>query len=463
MKAAMRPLEILICILLAGSSWVVIRSQIRREHIMRILFLTVLLCLFHLSAEGYRWQMVPAFGLLGYLFIRTKLIKRIKTRLMGGPMLVVWLIISAALPLAIPVPKFDPLSGPFDVGTQTFQWSDSARAEWFTDEDPDDLRKLVVQVWYPAIDNNEESPPYMDHMDQRMDALAKAGGFSGVLVEQIGLAETRSLLNAEPAQHNQKWPLLIFSHGITGQRALHTLLFEHLASYGYFVAAPDHPYDCNLTVFPDGSIADYRSDITGHPDSASIRRMQLNTRVADIRFIADRVLMLNEAGNRFENMLNKNMMAVAGHSYGGATAIQSSFEDERFKVCIALDGWMNPLPSYVVQQGIDQPFLHLSRPHWKNNSLTHLRLDSLLAADQEMQFSYIVDQTEHLDYTDIPLLNPLSDYFLDTGPIAAGRAVNLVHDMVLSFLDQYLQKSQNGFHQVQMQYQEIKYKDSHLK
>ena len=178
----MRPLEILICILLAGSSWVVIRSQIRREHIMRILFLTVLLCLFHLSAEGYRWQMVPAFGLLGYLFIRTKLIKRIKTRLMGGPMLVVWLIISAALPLAIPVPKFDPLSGPFDVGTQTFQWSDSARAEWFTDEDPDDLRKLVVQVWYPAIDNNEESPPYLDRMDQRMDALAKAGGFSGVLV-----------------------------------------------------------------------------------------------------------------------------------------------------------------------------------------------------------------------------------------------------------------------------------------
>lgn len=462
MKAAMRPLEILICILLAGSSWVAIRSQIRREHIMRILFLTVLLCLFHLSAEGYRWQMVPAFGLLGFLFIRTKLKNKITMGMSGKSIVTVWSIVSFILPAVLPVPSFHAPKGPFSVGTRIFQWTDSTRAEWFTDENPDDFRKLVVQVWYPAIDNGEETAPYMDKMNARVEALGGAGGISGALIEQLGLSKTHSLLGANPILPGKKLPIVIFSHGITGQRALQTLLFEHLASNGYFVAAPDHPYDCNLTLFPDGSFADYRSDITGHPDSASIRRKQLDTRVADIKFIADRLESLNKQGQEFENLLNENLIAAAGHSYGGATAIQSSFEDARFKACIALDGWMNPLPNRVVEGGVSQPFLHLSRPVWENNSLTHLRLDSLLASEREGQFSYIVDGTEHLDYTDIPLLNPLSDYFMDTGSIGAKRAVTLVKDVVLGFLDQYLKNDNEAFQETRSKYDEIKIKKSHL-
>lgn len=458
----MRPLEILICLLLSGSAWIVIRSQIRSEHIMRVLFLAVLLCLFHLSIEGYRWQMIPAFGLLGYLFLRTKLRNRLQMQFLGKTFLIAWVTISILLPIVMPVPVLPTPSGPYNVGTQVFQWTDSTRLEWFTDENPDDLRKLVVQVWYPAVDNNEETAPYMDQMKIRADMLGNAGGVSGLLIEQLGLVKTHSLLNAGPLLADERWPIVIFSHGITGQRALQTLLFEHLASHGYFVAAPDHPYDCNLTLFPDGTFADYRSDITGHPDSASIRRNQLDTRVADIRFIADQIGSLNTDGGLFEKMLDENLIAIAGHSYGGATAIQSSFEDTRFKVCIALDGWMNPLPNRVVKNGITQPFLHLSRRVWKNNNLTHLRLDSLVAAEREGQFSYIVDGTEHLDYTDVPLLNPLSDFILDTGPIGAKRTINLVQDLVLRFLNQYLKYSEERFQEIRKQYQEVRIKKSHL-
>ena len=458
----MRPLEILICILLSGSVWIVIRSQIRSEHTMRILFLAVLLCLFHLSFEGYRWQMIPAFGLLGYLFLRTKLRNRLQMQFLGKTFLVLWAIGSILLPIAIPVPALPVPSGPYKVGTQIFQWTDSTRQEWFTDEDPNDVRKLVVQVWYPAVENGEKTAPYMDQMKLRAEMLGNAGGVSGFLVEQLGLVKTHGLLNAKPIVDGNPFPVVLFSHGITGQRALHTILFEHLASNGYFIAALDHPYDCNLTLFPDGTMANYRSDITGHPDSASVRRMQINTRVADIRFVADQLQSAEIGAEGLFGKVHTKSIAVVGYSYGGATAIQSTFEDERFKACIALDGWMNPLPNHVVQNGIPAPFLHLSRPIWENNPLTHLRLDSLVSKGSKHQFSYIVEGTEHLDFTDTPMLNPLSDYVLGTGPIAAGRIKNIINELVLSFLNQYLRKSDEKFLESVSRINELHNKQSHL-
>lgn len=39
----------------------------------------------------------------------------------------------------------------------------------------------------------------------------------------------------------------------------------------------------------------------------------------------------------------KYWTVAAGHSFGGATAIQSTIQDPRFTGCIALDAWMLPL------------------------------------------------------------------------------------------------------------------------
>jgi pimeloyl-ACP methyl ester carboxylesterase len=126
---------------------------------------------------------------------------------------------------------------------------------------------------------------------------------------------------------------------------------------------PDHTYDCNFTIFPDGHTADYRSDITGYPDSVNIRRQQLNTRVADIKFILDQLM----ADGELNNIIDFEKVGVLGHSYGGATAIQTAYEDDRFKAVLTLDSWMNPLPEHIIQQGINQPFLYLGRPDWEDS------------------------------------------------------------------------------------------------
>ena len=122
-------------------------------------------------------------------------------------------------------------------------------------------------------------------------------------------------------------------------------MFENLASHGYIVVALDHSYDSNLTIFPDGRIADYRSEITGHPDSVNIRRNQMNTRTKDVGFVLNQLTKIHSG--KIKSSLNYkidlNKLAVGGHSYGGATAIQSAKVDKRIKACFIFDGWINPI------------------------------------------------------------------------------------------------------------------------
>ena len=107
---------------------------------------------------------------------------------------------------------------------------------------------------------------------------------SKFLINHIELTGTNSYLDLFVNNNSTPVPIIIFSHGITGSRHIHTALAEELASHGYLVVGVDHPYDANLTIFPDGSIASYRSDITGHPDSISIRRKQINTRTEAVSY-----------------------------------------------------------------------------------------------------------------------------------------------------------------------------------
>jgi len=149
---------------------------------------------------------------------------------------------------------------------------------------------LIVQIWYPSEINIDEKPePYLDFIDIRAKTLANAGAIPEFFPSHLKYINTNSYKGLQIVNLERLFPVVIFSHGITGTRHLHQALYEHLVSRGYIVVAPDHSFDANLTIFPDGHMADYRSNITGHPDSVNVRTMQMDTRAADISFILDQI------------------------------------------------------------------------------------------------------------------------------------------------------------------------------
>ena len=264
-----------------------------------------------------------------FITYKFRIINRFAAAILG-----IWFLISAFIPWAVPIFTMPTPKGDFPIGSETFHWVDSSRLEWFTDENDNDVREIMVQAWYPSEKSNSIGPnSYMDFMNLRSNTLASAGKIPAFLPSHLDMVSTNTRNDVICSKKLEKYPVLIFSHGITGSRHLHQILFEHLASKGYVVFAPDHSFDANLTIFPDGKIADYRSEITGHPDSVEIREKQINTRALDIGFIIDQARKI-ESGiidSKLSGKLNLDKVALGGHSYGGATAILASRNNEIIK------------------------------------------------------------------------------------------------------------------------------------
>jgi predicted dienelactone hydrolase len=436
-----RPFEILTLILIAGTLTALFTHK-ERKIFLYLLFAAIGAMLLQYFLEGQRWQFAFALYLLPALYIFHRFQKN-DINIFTKGLLSGWFGLAVLLPWLIPVFTLPNPGGSYSVGTETFHWVDSSRMEWFTDENPNDVREIIVQVWYPAFKNAKMNPePYLDFIDLRAKTLAGAGAIPEFFPSHLNHIYTNSFKNIPIIKSDQLMPVVIFSHGITGTRHLHQAMYEFLVSRGFIVLALDHSFDANLTIFPDGHLADYRSNITGHPDSLNVRTMQMNTRVADISFILDQLdkIQSGKIESQINAKIDLEMVAVGGHSYGGSTATVVSQRDNRIKACFSLDSWISPIPQETIDDGIHIPFLFMGRPTWDGSDYpgNYPRLDSLMAHSSNPKYRLIIKGTKHLDYSDIPLFSPIIGYVLDVGSNPAALTVSLINELVHGFLVKHL-------------------------
>ena len=221
---------------------------------------------------------------------------------------------------------------------------------------------------------------------------------------------------------------------------------EELASHGYIVAAMDHPFDANTTVFPaiEGEesqrVADYRSAIPeGTADSVwlEIRNRQLDTRIADVQFILHQ---LQTTLTPLQNKIDFTRIGVSGHSFGGATAVLTAMEDSRIRAVVALDGWFVPFALSDGATRLDVPLLYIGQEQWKSwNEKRHRHyLDLLIDQTGGDAYLWTVKKSRHYDYADIPLFSPLAPSIGLTGFPDGREMVRIVNSTTLRFFDDYV-------------------------
>ncbi len=230
----------------------------------------VILLIIQLVAEGYRWQMLPAYLLVVALFLVTlpRLWKPVPTEkkwsgwgIAGGVLgLLVWLV-ALALPYLLPVPKLPEVMEPYFIGTQTFHLVDDSRDEIYTD-DPADKREIMMQIWYPTDpDAKGETAVYLEDLDVMGAVLAERLNLPPFLLDHINLTKLHALKDVPVLSVESPFPVLVFSHGLQGMRQQNTAMVEELVSQGFVVATIDHTYGNVITVFPDGRTEFYNPDV----------------------------------------------------------------------------------------------------------------------------------------------------------------------------------------------------------
>jgi dienelactone hydrolase len=121
------------------------------------------------------------------------------------------------------------------------------------------------------------------------------------------------------------FPLIMFSHGLSGHPDKFTELFAAWAEAGFVVAAPAFPLTNDHL---DGSSAN-AADVENQPD--------------DVKFVLDEVLNLgDDRASRLHRAIDPDRIGAGGLSLGGATTYLLAFSeccrDERIQAVQILDG-----------------------------------------------------------------------------------------------------------------------------
>ena len=311
-------------------------------------------------------------------------------------------------------------SGPNGVGTRVLDLVDTDRVEPF--QSGDARRELLVRFWYPRAIKSECRPaPYSDP--------AVWNYFSKLLNVPLPVVRTNSCLAAPILEG--AWPVVVFTHGYTGTFTDYTFLFEDLASRGYIVASVDHTYEAAAVALPDGRLVKsvFGSPFSdgGRADSEAFMSAEA-VRLRDVHFVVDELARLNaRPDSPFAGRIDTASIAIAGHSFGGLTALEAVQQDARIRAAVLIDGVVTEEAVHATEKPV--LILDAGRVRWDDEK-RHLwnKLEG-------PRYAVNLKDAEHVTPTDAVWL---ASGAVRTGHMSPENTVAAVREYVAAFLEAHL-------------------------
>ncbi len=479
----MRPLEALLTGLLMLSAVPLFIPAARRYRWVHLLPSSlILLVVVQLLLEGYRWQIVPLYCITVMLTLMTAPNLRLVNasqdassprgvkwlRFLGGTIVLFVIVLAAIPPILLPHLRLPKPSGPYAVGTTNLHFFDKSRPETFT-PDTCDHRELFARVWYPARALPGQTPvSYCENAHEVSRALTGPTRFPSFLFDHLSLTRTCSYRDAEIAQGEDRFPVVLFSHAYWGSVSQCTALMQELASHGYVAVSVGHSYETPYLLQADGHVrafdprneefslrgAERRAAFgveqqltqTRDPDELKslireISRLRpkavqsVHIWADDIRSTIDELERVNLGTGTLAGRLDMEQIAVMGHSFGGTAAGQACLDDGRCKVGVNMDGLQL---GDMLDKNLSRPFLFI---HHDNVAAAN-KAPNLVFFENATAPVYLltIEGTGHLSFTDISFYGRASIFRLmsSVGEISGEHCHEIVCDSVLRFLDSHL-------------------------
>ncbi|WP_378184716.1 alpha/beta hydrolase family protein [Aquimarina sp. W85] len=367
------------------------------------------------------------------------------------------MVIGWGLPYVLPVFTLPEPTGKHKVGTQYIH----LKTNQFETLTPlaDDMRELMIKVWYPAQLSNEIKETYLNEGDRL--GFAKKCGLPEATFDYLDRVTTHTYSYPEVALGS--FPVLIFSPGIYANASGYYALIEEIVSNGYIVLNINHTYESTGSLFPDGEIKlygteydkkhnnqkmdemvwlamqNYKKASSSDEQYGAIEELIRNYIAAEItlRWSNDISLTLDEleklnTSSFLANHINISKIGVFGHSQGGAAAGQALLDDNRIQAGINLDGvqW-----GPMIDTLLTKPFALISSA-WDSNHPdfnTHIYHNGSLSDFYNVK----IINSGHSSFMDIPLMInvPLLN---EAGTIDPIKGYKISTEIILQFFDKYL-------------------------
>lgn len=399
-----------------------------------------------LQVEGFRWQLIllymAAVGLIiGDIVFLDRTLKW-SNRIARGVFGLVGLLLIASPGWLFPVPTLPTPSGPAVIGSMVLELTDPARPELYG-PDPGRPRRLVVQVWYPALpDTSTPAAPIHPQWATIGPELARSVGLPGWFLDQVGYTRSHTYedLDVSPGHY----PVVVYSHGWKGYRSIALNQIETLVSNGYIVIAADHTYGSVATVLGDGDLAVY--DPAALPEEDSVPPEAFDEAAVALvdTYAADLVTLLDALDRGVEGPFGSlagsadmTRIGLYGHSAGGGAALTVCLSDERCDAVLGMDPWVEHLPDRTLAQSATKPAMFMRSAEWQQRENDAI-LRGIAERSESTTYWIAVDGSGHNDFVMTPLLSPLADELGLKGPIGAGRMIPIVNQYLLGFFDVFL-------------------------
>lgn len=300
----------------------------------------------------------------------------------------------------------------------------------------------------------------------------------------------------------EKYPIVIFSHGLYGWRTSYSGICLELASHGFVVAALEHrDYSASASFYqkkarmsaygpsPGSNLGDL-DDILSTPQygfddvldanweptprqqeigpfsyskewmfykpvteetELSFRNQQLRHRVNECIETFDMLENLNRGklvlnildtnfnSIQFKDQLNIKKAFMIGHSFGGATTILCLASEVRFRAGILLDPWMFPFQEdSSMFSMITQPLISLNVESFQTQNSLRT-MQKLQESTCDSEFFSMV-KAQHRDLSDVPFINRVSFSISEKLSLKIEKfsALDLAIDFILTFLGKQL-------------------------
>ncbi|KAK0739595.1 platelet-activating factor acetylhydrolase [Apiosordaria backusii] len=265
-----------------------------------------------------------------------------------------------------PIPGFPEYTGPYKVGTVDVEIPVSELPSNPKPEGAADIHTVLFRIFYPTVPEAHGKyitwlpAPQRLHIEAYAQFLglgSKAASVLSFLPRHLHWTTVPAIKNAAllspPVEHpGSRWPTMIFSHGLGGNRNAYSHLAGSLASHGVVVICPEHrDQSAALTLIRDPhnpkkttpfALPYLQIPHNQTPEIWSKRNSQLGIRLWELDIIFEAILAIDRNDHKVISsnlntstpastlsafhdkldILEPGKVIFAGHSFGSSTMVQ---------------------------------------------------------------------------------------------------------------------------------------------